>query len=44
MDPVALGEAISDKTKAIMVVHNLGIPAKMDEIMEIADSNDLIVV
>lgn len=44
MDPVALGEAISDKTKAIMVVHNLGIPAKMDEIMAIADSNDLIVV
>jgi len=44
MDPDALAEAITNKTKAIMVVHNLGIPAKMDEIMEIADSNDLIVV
>lgn len=44
MDPDALADAISDKTKAIMVVHNLGIPAKMDEIMAIADANNLIVV
>ena len=44
MDPSELGLALSDKTKAIMVVHNLGIPAKMDEIMKIADENDLIVV
>ena len=44
MDPVQLSDAISVKTKAIMVVHNLGIPAKMDEIMNVAELNDLIVV
>lgn len=44
MDPVQLSDAISDKTKAIMVVHNLGIPAKMDEIMGVAKLHDLIVV
>lgn len=44
MDPKELKTAISDKTKAVMVVHNLGIPAKMDEIMEISKNNDLIVV
>ena len=44
MDPDALHGAISSKTKAIMVVHNLGIPAKMDEIMSFADSHDLLVV
>lgn len=44
MNPSALNDAISEKTKAIMVVHNLGIPAKMNEIMEIATSNNLIVV
>lgn len=44
LDPQKVGEAISEKTKAIMVVHNLGIPAKMDEIMSLADQHDLIVI
>ena len=44
MDPNELKNALSSKTKAIMLVHNLGIPAKMDEIMEIAENNNLIVV
>ena len=44
MDPEVLDNAISDRTRAIMVVHNLGIPAKMDEIMSFAEKNDLLVV
>ena len=44
MDPVELANSLSPKTKAIMVVHNLGIPAKMDEIMSVAHENKLIVV
>ena len=44
MNPDALDDALSSKTKAIMVVHNLGIPAKMDEIMSFADTHDLLVI
>ncbi|MEO1944994.1 MAG: aminotransferase class I/II-fold pyridoxal phosphate-dependent enzyme [Candidatus Thioglobus sp.] len=44
MDPDELKIAVSPKTKAIMVVHNLGIPAKMDEIMAVAEVNGLIVI
>lgn len=44
LDPVEVRRAVTSKTKAIMVVHNLGIPAKMDEIMSIAESHKLIVV
>lgn len=44
MDPNAFNEAISDKTKAVMIVHNLGIPAKMDELMEIAKNNNILVI
>jgi CDP-6-deoxy-D-xylo-4-hexulose-3-dehydrase len=34
-------EAISSKTKAIVVAHTLGNPAEIDTIAEIADENDL---
>ncbi len=44
LDPKAIESAISKKTRAIMVVHNLGIPAQMDEIMEIASKNNLLVI
>ena len=44
LDPKEVEGAISKRTKAIMVVHNLGIPAKMDEIMKIATQNDLLVI
>ena len=44
MDPVEVRNSVSEKTKSIMVVHNLGIPAKMDEIMQVSKENDLIVV
>lgn len=44
MDPVQVRNSITKKTKAIMVVHNLGFPAKMDEIMGVANECNLIVV
>lgn len=36
MDPVALENAITDKTRLIVPVHMLGNPARMDEILAIA--------
>ena len=44
MDPVQVRNSITQKTKAVMVVHNLGFPAKMDEIMDVAKEYNLIVV
>ncbi|OCK52659.1 pyridoxal phosphate-dependent aminotransferase [Chryseobacterium sp. CBo1] len=50
MCPVALKEAIEDRTskgkkpKAIIVVHLYGMPAKMTEILEIADKYDIPVI
>lgn len=37
MDPVDLERKITDKTKAIIVVHMLGVPAKLKEIKDIAN-------
>ncbi len=36
--------AISKRTKAIVTVHYAGVPCEMDKIMEIAHSNDLLVI
>jgi perosamine synthetase len=44
IDPKAIRKAITDKTKAIMLVHNFGIPAEMDEIMAIAKEFNLRVI
>jgi len=44
IDPRAIEQAITPKTKAIMLVHNFGIPADMDEIMDIANKNGLNVI
>lgn len=44
LDPNELPKALSKKTKAIMVVHNLGFPAEMDSIMDFASQNNLLVV
>lgn len=44
IDPDAIRKAITPKTKAIMLVHNFGIPAEMDEIMAIAHENGLSVI
>lgn len=44
MSPEAVREAITPKTRAILVVHWNGHPAAMDEIMVIADEHDLKVI
>ena len=44
MDPGKISEAITDKTKAILVVHLLGFPADMDSILNIAREHELYVI
>lgn len=44
IDPSRIEEAISPKTKAIMLVHFAGFAADMDAIMRIAKENDLAVI
>jgi dTDP-4-amino-4,6-dideoxygalactose transaminase len=44
IDPARIEEAISPRTKAIIPVHLYGIPARMDEIMEIAKRHNLVVI
>lgn len=44
IDPAKIEEKITERTKAIMVVHLYGQPADMDSIMEIADRHNLIVI
>lgn len=44
MDPDDLERRITERTKAIMVVHYLALPADMDRIMEIARRHDLKVI
>ena len=44
MDPKSIESKITDKTKAILVVHLAGNPADMDEIMEIAKKHNLKVI
>jgi len=44
LDPSKLEKAIDSKTKAVMPVHLYGMPARMDEINEIARKHHLLVV
>lgn len=44
MDPIDIEKKITPKTKAIIVVHMAGFPAKMDEIMAIAQKHNLKVI
>lgn len=44
IDPIDIEKRITSKTKAIMVVHMAGFPAKMDEIMTIARKHNLKVI
>ncbi len=44
IDPEEIEKKITDKTKAIIVVHIGGHPAEMDEIMRIAREHDLYVI
>lgn len=41
IDPAKIEAAITDKTQAIQVVHTMGRPCEMDEIMAIADKHGL---
>jgi len=44
IDPNDIESKITDKTKAIIVVHYAGMPAKMDAIMKIANKHNLRVI
>jgi 8-amino-3,8-dideoxy-alpha-D-manno-octulosonate transaminase len=44
LDPVDLEAKITPHTKAIVPVHMRGVPARMDEILAVADRYDLLVV
>ena len=44
IDPAKIEEKITDKTKAIIVVHYAGHSCEMDKIMEIAEKYDLYVI
>ena len=44
MDPKQLEALITPKTKAIMPVHMLGVPARMDEIMAVANKHGIAVI
>jgi len=44
IDPNKIEEAITDKTRAIMVVHTMGKPCEMDSILEIAKAHNLRII
>ena len=44
IDPASIEAAITDKTKAIMLVHSFGYPAKMDDIMNIVNKYNLFLI
>jgi 8-amino-3,8-dideoxy-alpha-D-manno-octulosonate transaminase len=44
LDPDAVEKAITPRTKAILVVHMVGLPAKMDKLRAIADKHKLVLI
>lgn len=44
LDPNRVAEAITPRTRAILVVHTFGVPAAMHQIMQIARHRDLFVI
>lgn len=44
LDPNGLEEAITPRTRAVLVVHQIGLPAAMSEILEIAHRRKVIVI
>ncbi|GAI12338.1 unnamed protein product, partial [marine sediment metagenome] len=44
IDPNKIEESITDKTRAIMVVHTMGKPCEMDSILEIAKTHKLKII
>ena len=44
LDPESIKERLSPNTKAIIIVHQFGIPAKMDEILAMAKAADIRII
>lgn len=44
IDPARVGDLINDRTKALMPVHLYGLPARMDELGDLAAGNDLAII
>jgi perosamine synthetase len=44
LDPTRLEEAISPRTKAILIVHQIGLPAEMNELLAVAAVHGLTVI
>lgn len=44
IDPAKIEASVTNKTKAIMVVHTMGKPCEMDAILEIAKAHDLKII
>jgi perosamine synthetase len=44
LDPASVERSITSKTKAILVVHQIGLPAALDEILAIAARHGLVVI
>jgi perosamine synthetase len=44
LDPTRLEEVISPRTKAILVVHQIGLPAEMNELLAVSTQHDLTVI
>jgi perosamine synthetase len=44
LDPNRVEEAITSRTKAILVVHQIGLPAALSEILEIAQRRNVVVI
>jgi dTDP-4-amino-4,6-dideoxygalactose transaminase len=44
IDPSRIGEAITPRTKAILVVHQIGLPVALEEIAEIAERNGVVLL
>lgn len=44
LDPARIEEALTPRTRAIIVVHTFGTPAALDEIMELARRHQLLVI
>jgi perosamine synthetase len=44
MDPASIDASITPRTKAILVVHQIGLPSPIDEIQAIASRHNLVVV
>lgn len=44
LDPNSIAEKITERTKAILLVHQFGIPAEMDSIMQLARKHDIKII